>query len=281
LALIFYNAYGYNKNDINFKYDDHKRYTMDDIGVLDKRITRTEYYTTLNLSESGILNKTSTDSLLNQRLNSGFFVDNFEDIKLVNFYDTDCACTIEIQKELCKPKMIIEPVKLKRDLTQFPFNSESYGKFYLPYSFSGDDAIVISNVFPTSELTPNPFSKSTFIGSLKIYPENDIWFDTSTLPIVNAAPDSSYSPASVASPSSSLGVTYGISRAEDIVRTEILDSVLIPSVLDESSTNKPTRTVNPKTGKPVYRNESFSGWEASTNKDSNAQRLTSFLDNDK
>lgn len=267
LALIFYSPYGYTKNNINFKYDDHKRYTMDDIGVLDKRITRTEYYTTLNMSESGVLNKTTTDSLLAQRLNSGFFADNFEDLRLANFSDDNCLCTIDVGKQLCKPRMIVDPVKFQRNFDEFPLRADDFNVFHLPYTFSGADAIVVSNVVATGDMTANPFTKSSFIGTLKIYPDIDTWIDRLTTPIVNATPDSSYKPQDN---------SYSSAPTQDIIQGKVLNGVWIPfSMVPE---NHPWISVDKATGKIDVSKEAFnSGWDVKTDKDTGKQTLTNYL----
>ena len=47
LATIQMQPYTYDANDIELKYVDNRRYTMRDIGLLDRRIANLEYYTTL------------------------------------------------------------------------------------------------------------------------------------------------------------------------------------------------------------------------------------------
>ena len=56
----------------------HKRFTMSDIGRLEKRLNSVEYYTRLSLLETDTANLTITDANGLNRFKSGFFVDNFK-----------------------------------------------------------------------------------------------------------------------------------------------------------------------------------------------------------
>ena len=56
----------------------HKRFTMADIGRLEKRLESVEYYTRLSLLETDTANLQITDANGLNRFKSGFFVDNFK-----------------------------------------------------------------------------------------------------------------------------------------------------------------------------------------------------------
>ena len=64
--------------DIKIVRTNHKRFTMADIGRLEKRLENVEYYTRLSLLESDTANLQIVDSNGLNRFKSGFFVDNFK-----------------------------------------------------------------------------------------------------------------------------------------------------------------------------------------------------------
>ena len=71
-------AYTYKLSDITTKSFDNKRFTMRDIGKLEKRIEKLEYYTVLSLLEQDTFNTQVRDEFGNDRFKNGILVDNFE-----------------------------------------------------------------------------------------------------------------------------------------------------------------------------------------------------------
>ena len=63
--------------DVKIKKEDNKRFTMRDIGSLEKRIKNIEYYTQLSLLEADVQSLQIQDSDGFDRFKNGFVVDNF------------------------------------------------------------------------------------------------------------------------------------------------------------------------------------------------------------
>ncbi|MCX6783436.1 MAG: DUF4815 domain-containing protein [Candidatus Levybacteria bacterium] len=80
---IFYKRPDYT---VNMSIQQTKRFTMKDIGVLEDRVNRLEYYTTLSLLESNTKNLKVLDGSGNDRFKNGFLVDSFNDVSIA---DTD------------------------------------------------------------------------------------------------------------------------------------------------------------------------------------------------
>lgn len=66
---------------IKIKQRSNKRYTMADIGKIDRRLKNIEYYTTLNSLESQTESKAIVDSSGNDRFKNGIFVDAANDLR--------------------------------------------------------------------------------------------------------------------------------------------------------------------------------------------------------
>lgn len=102
---VEYKPYTYNvtPNNIIIKEVEHKRYTMRDIGNLEKRLENLEQVTTLNLleKETASLEIKDTDGL--DRFKNGFVVDNFRGHTIGNPQDIDYECSIDIDNRELRP----------------------------------------------------------------------------------------------------------------------------------------------------------------------------------
>ena len=79
IAKITLPPYLYNIKNVKIELEQHKRYRMEDISLLEDRITRLERYTTLSMLESKTENYSIKDSVTGlDRFKCGFFVDNFD-----------------------------------------------------------------------------------------------------------------------------------------------------------------------------------------------------------
>ena len=78
LYKLTFPPYTYKTSNVKIDIVKNKRYTMKDIGAIDDRLSRVEYYTSLNLLEQEI----SASSFFNddnvQLINNGFLVDDFK-----------------------------------------------------------------------------------------------------------------------------------------------------------------------------------------------------------
>lgn len=105
------------KNEYNIKYDvlTHKRFTMRDISILEKRIERLEYYTTLNMLENIALQTMVADSNGDQRFQNGFFVDPFNSHAFGRTEDPDYKIAIDEKNGLLRPAFDPEVLEMEFD----------------------------------------------------------------------------------------------------------------------------------------------------------------------
>lgn len=185
LATIYYRGGAYSKEDIKIVYDSHKRYTMDAIKILDNRVSRIEYYTSLSLAEQSSLNKSKTDSLLSQRLNSGILADSFENFSLADYQNKEFLAEIDLYDQIAKPKTVNKRIELKYDEENTVATTNKNRLFLLPYITNDSDAVVQQQLDATSKVNVNEFNRFSSIGTMELYPNSDIWFDTVTKPEIN------------------------------------------------------------------------------------------------
>lgn len=91
----------------------NKGYTMKDIGSIEQRIDRLEYYTALNALERSAKDMIipSSDGL--DRFKNGIFVDNFENLTIADVRDPEYSAGIDPTYNKIQPKFRTYPVGLK------------------------------------------------------------------------------------------------------------------------------------------------------------------------
>lgn len=96
------------------KVQDNKRYTMKDIGALEQRINRLEYYTSLSLLEKEAASMVipSPDTGMD-RFKNGILVDAFTGHNVGNIYDKNYACAIDPTVRELRPSFLIENIDLE------------------------------------------------------------------------------------------------------------------------------------------------------------------------
>ena len=178
-------AFTNSSKDVRIIPVDNRRYTMRDIGKLEKRIERLEYYTTLSILEQQALNMQVKDDLGLDKFKSGFIVDNFETHRVGPLKSSDYVCSIDTQRSLLRPTVSEDSFNLvESNVTETDREILNYtvsnGVVTLPYT----DIFALGNNFATSTVNPNPFVVLQYAGDLTLSPNVDQWYDTSIAPII-------------------------------------------------------------------------------------------------
>lgn len=178
-------AFTNSSKDVRVVPVDNRRYTMRDIGKLEKRIERLEYYTTLSILEQQALNMQVKDDLGLDKFKSGFIVDNFETHRIGPLKSSDYVCSIDTQRSLLRPTVsedsfdLIESTvtETDREILNYTVNN---GVVTLPYT----DIFALGNNFATNTVNPNPFVVLQYAGDLSLSPNVDQWYDKTEAPLV-------------------------------------------------------------------------------------------------
>ena len=185
LYYMYIPAFTRSNKDVRIIPVDNKRYTMKDIGKLEKRIERLEYYTTLSILEQQALNMQVKDALGIDRVKSGFVVDNYESHSAGNLNSIDYKCSIDAQQSVLRPQVKEDSFKLteiysrdyQRDIAGYVNNSDVVT---LPYT----DIVYANNAFATKTINPNPFVVIQYLGDASLNPNVDQWYDTTVAPLL-------------------------------------------------------------------------------------------------
>jgi len=94
----------------------NRRYTMQDIGKLDKRISNLEYYTQLSLLQQKATNMVVTDVNGLNRFKNGIFADSFDSFLLSEVSNPEYSIAIDRKEGKARPKFVTESFR-------FDFNS--------------------------------------------------------------------------------------------------------------------------------------------------------------
>jgi Domain of unknown function (DUF4815) len=186
-------AYTFSKKDITITPTNLRRYTMKDIGVLDKRITNIEYYTALSLLEKEVTGSDVTDSTGTQLLfKNGFLVDSFKGQSVGDVGNPDYATSIDPVNQLARPVFTSVTENLNNDITQGSYTVSPGFKNnnYLSVknnliTFSYNEQVIVNQNVATEIVNVNPFNVSYWSGTSLLSPSSDTWYDTTTQPNVN------------------------------------------------------------------------------------------------
>jgi hypothetical protein len=185
LYYLYVPAYTTSTNDVRIMPVDNRRYTMRDIGKLEKRIERLEQYTMLSILEQQALNMQIKDEIGIERFKSGFLVDNFESHAVGNLTSIDYKCAIDTQQSTLRPRSIEKSYKLQEINTRNEQRSlDNYTKsgdiITLPYT----NIPAIKNQYATKKLNINPFVVLQYVGDAELSPNVDQWYDEKETPII-------------------------------------------------------------------------------------------------
>ena len=185
LFYAYIPAYTTSSKDVRITPVEHKRYTMKDIGKLEKRVERLEYYTTLSILEQQALNMQVKDEIGLDRFKSGFFVDNFETHGIGNLVSADYKCAIDSRQSVLRPQskedsILLREVNTRQDQRSVAGYQKSGNIVTLPYS----SLKLLGNDFASKTINPNPFVVFQYVGEGEVSPQIDQWYDQSVEPLV-------------------------------------------------------------------------------------------------
>jgi hypothetical protein len=187
LYTVTLNPYTFSSSDASTRYYNNRRYTMKDIGDLEKRINSVEYYTTLSILEQEAKALEIIDAATNLQIpKKGILVDSFRGHNIGDVQDSNYNAAIDYENTLLRPAFINRVYRL---------GITGNGSNIIVNGYSGvtaDNTTTISYTLSpqisqpiaTTSVTVNPIGVSNFLGSMRIYPSSDFWYDDSTNPIV-------------------------------------------------------------------------------------------------
>ena len=189
LYKLFTPAYTFNTSDVEITPLDNRRFTMRDIGRLEKRLENVEYYTQLSLLESEAQNMQIQDSDGFDRFKNGIIVDNFTGHGVGDVSDNDYSISMDMAEGELRPAfhqdnaaLVEVDSTLSETVTDAERSALGYQKtgdlITLPYT----ESTFQEQPFASNTVNLQPFNVIDFIGTIKLDPEIDEWFETERQP---------------------------------------------------------------------------------------------------
>lgn len=179
LGTIYHKPYGFDPEaDVIIKKSDNKRYTMRDIGAMERRLDQVEYYTSLNMLETDTFNTKIIDGTGKDRLKNGFVVDDFTDHSKSDTSHEDFNASLDFRAGEMRASHYCTNVSLQINATSSANYQQTGPVITLPYS----ESLIIQQPYASRVENVNPFNVFTYIGRIDLTPASDDWVDTNRLP---------------------------------------------------------------------------------------------------
>ncbi len=188
MYTLFLPSYGINTADVSIETVDNRRYTMRDIGHLERRLENVEYYTQLSLLEVAAQTLQIQDADGFDRFKNGFVVDNFTGHSIGDPGNADYKVSMDMAKGEMRPTFnedAIQLIESDGDGTAILAADRTAGQYQktgdlitLPYS----ENALITQPYASKSINVNPFGIFTWIGSIALTPANDEWKETERAP---------------------------------------------------------------------------------------------------
>jgi hypothetical protein len=219
LNIVRLSAYTKTKNDLAVKFVENKRYTMRDIGKLEKRIENLEYYTALSLLET----KTTTASV-SGKFQNGFLVDSFDTTDVADLAHYEYNCFIDTDGAMCYPPFV--PSYLDVTVDTLPTGVIQTPDRVIMRSYT-EQTFVEQKVI-TGFINVNPFNVFNWTGHMTLTPSVDNWVETTRLPdVVNTITTDT--------------VPAGFTPTTTVVSSKVVSSVWLNNAHDGTAYSASTR----------------------------------------
>jgi len=185
LYILSYPAYLTFTSATSIQTFNNRRYTMRDIGRLDRRIQNLELYTSLSIAELATINKndrTIRDAVGLSRPKNGIFVDSFtdKDGAFITLPDFDAA--IDIVSRECRGSYNIASTKIFSNNSIANFNVEINGPLLM---LASSNTSFVTQNRASKTMNINPFNIVNYIGTVKMDPPSDVWHSTTRVEAQN------------------------------------------------------------------------------------------------
>ena len=195
-------AYIDSVQEIEVGYIDNRRYTMRDIGKIDKRVKNLEYYSSLSLLEQMTKDqKVLDDTTIIDRFKHGIVVDEFKGHSVGDPTDPGYRCAIEPEKGLLRPSFSTTNLGITLgsvgtgntaadDMAVGVDDTAPIGQSDIIRLNSTSVKKLIEQPFASVAISVNPFDVASWVGDIDLSPATDEWRDTNRRPEVVITQDS-------------------------------------------------------------------------------------------
>ena len=188
LHTLYLPAYTQNLSKVSVHSQDHKRFTMKDIGRIQGRVKNLERVSSLNALEQQTSLTQIQDGDGLDRFKSGFVTDNFRGHKVGDVNHPDYKIGVDRTTGTLRPQHYSKFVDLSLNTGASSNYKKTGDMITLPFT---EEAYVTINKASTTEFV-NPYDVVLFNGNVTLEPSRDLWFDTERLPAVSRTVEGDY-----------------------------------------------------------------------------------------
>ena len=175
LATMVHKPYGYGPEDVAISRENNRRFTMRDIGAIEKRVDQLEFYTSLSMLELETSSLPIKDADGFDKFKNGFLVDNFTSFDSTAKTHEDFSAALDFKEGTLRPSHYTTNVSLKYNAAgSSGVTLTETGTILLPYT----ETVFIKQPYASRVENVNPFNVFAYIGRLDLYPSSDDWIDT-------------------------------------------------------------------------------------------------------
>ena len=195
IATVNLPAFTFDVDSIEVDVESHKRYTMEDIGLLEDRIRRLEEYTVLTALENKTENLSIKDAETGlERFKCGFFVDTFKNTDLHDEEDPDYKCAIDDQENVLRPTHYTTNIDMQLGSEVISgvgatfeqgkdhdfvtdLGSVGVNKTGDLITLNYDEEEYFSQPYATRAESVTPFLVKFWEGTIELHPPSDTWIE--------------------------------------------------------------------------------------------------------
>ena len=195
VAKIELPAYLRDISQVKMIRTNHKRFTMADIGRLEKRLESVEYYTRLSLLETDTANLNITDANGLNRFKSGFFVDNFKKHASHQIDHPDFTASTDAKRGYLRPGHYTTCLDLIIGSRSFigigttanptldvnhldDIDGDNIKKTGRLLTLDYTETKMLEQIYASRVENVNPFLIIYYSGDMTLSPDSDVWMDT-------------------------------------------------------------------------------------------------------
>lgn len=178
------NPFTIHESDLSSRYVEAKRFTMADIGNLEKRIDDLQDLTVLSLLENATEALTIVDSAGNERTKAGFIADPFDNFNFSDVERDEYRAFIHERSGVLHPQAMSNVIRLLYDSANS--TSTTRGVFRPSgdiLTLSVDSShVFIDQPLATETENVNPFAVFSGEGHITLSPRSDTWYERRQAP---------------------------------------------------------------------------------------------------
>ena len=169
--------------DIKFRYIDNKRFTMRQIGEIEDNLDRVEVDSYLETLRNDAYARAS--GMSGSVLESGIFVDDFSGHAYSDVTLKDHNCSMDFSYRGLHPTYTSQSLATQVNSLSTHLTKSNDGIVTYKYNTSGAFSPIDGSTLPaTGSVEINPFGNTDFLGTIKLTPSSDVWYDQTTNPKV-------------------------------------------------------------------------------------------------